>query len=237
MRRNLSVLTGAGAMNFGFHSRRERRGFQIDFGMIVSAGRVSTTQCCESYLALTSSISSFSGIQMNYNPSIAEKGLAGENALNHWLQQQGLPYVSICQNPENFSTLFPENVKRPDFLLLIPALGTIAIDAKNYTLSRGFFTLEYQAELLRSVAFERLFRIPVWYAYMDDSNGGQCWYWISALRAVEVGDVRFNSNRGVQFLAIPVGEFARVCVANDLAQLYHQNLRCVANVYGLPPNF
>ena len=174
---------------------------------------------------------------MNYNPSIAERGLAGENALNLWFQQQGLPYVSICQNPATFSTLFPENVKRPDFLLLIPALGTIAIDAKNYTLSRGVFTLEYEAELRRSVAFERLFRIPVWYAYMDHSNGGQCWYWISALRAVEVGEVRFNSARGVQFLAIPVEEFARVCVANDLAQLYHQNLLSVANVYGLPPNF
>ena len=174
---------------------------------------------------------------MNYYQNIAEQGLDGERTLNVWLQQQRLPYASICQNPETFSTLFPENVKRPDFLLLIPALGTIAIDAKNYSLSGGVFTLEYEAELRRSVTFERLFRIPVWYAYMDHNTDGQCWHWISALRAVEVGEIRTNTARGVQFLAIPIGEFANISNASDLSQLYHQNFRSVANIYNLPPSF
>lgn len=173
---------------------------------------------------------------MSQNQQIVAQGVHGEAALNSWFQSYGLPYVSICQYPSTFATLFPQDVKRPDFLLLIAALGTIAVDAKNYTLSGGVYTLKLEAELRRSVAFERLFRMPLWYAYMDHNNNGQGWYWISALKAVEVGAVRLNSHTNEQFLAIPVSEFAYVKTPQDLAKLYSQHLPSATNISALPLN-
>lgn len=163
-----------------------------------------------------------------------QQGSIGEKALNDWFQGQQLPYVSICQNPDTFSTLFPGYVKRPDFLLLMPSLGTLAIDAKNYKLSGNVFTLELEEELLKSVAFERLFRFPVWYAYMDPNANGQVWYFISALKAVEVGKVRKNGSTGADFLAIHITDFERVCVASDLAKLYNHRLVSIENIARLP---
>jgi len=171
---------------------------------------------------------------MPHNPQLVTQGAHGEAALNRWLQSCRLPYVAVCQNPDTFSTLFPQEVKRPDFLLLIPSLGTIAVDAKNYTLSGGVYTLNLEAELRRSIAFERLFRMPLWYAYMDHKSDGQGWYWISALKAVEVGAVRVNSQKNEEFLAIPVSEFAYIENRDDLAKLYHQHLPSAANISKLP---
>ncbi len=162
--------------------------------------------------------------------SISDKGKAGEEAFNQWPRGYNLSYVSVCQSKESFSTLFPFHVKRPDFLLLFEALGMIAIDIKNYQSSGGVFTLKYEEELRRSIAFERLFRIPVWYVFCDPDGFGMSWYWISALKAVEVGDKRTNENTRQEFLAIKKTEFAHICTADDLALLYTQRLPSVTKL-------
>ena len=173
-------------------------------------------------------------ITMSPTDHIIAQGAHGESALNAWLQKWQLSYVAICQSPGTFSTLFPQHVKRPDFLLLIPSLGTIAVDAKNYTLSGGVYTLTLETELRRSVAFERLFRMPLWYAYMDHEADGERWFWISALQAVEVGTVRKNSHSGDAFLSIPLSEFVQVETSADLAKLYSQHLPGAAHIAALP---
>lgn len=86
--------------------------------------------------------------------------------------------------------------------------------------SGDVFTLEYEAELRQSITFERLFRIPVWYAYCDEKYFGQKWYWISALKAFEVGDLRENSNTKKSFLAIRKEHFEHIGCADDFAKLY-----------------
>lgn len=121
--------------------------------------------------------------------ALVDRGQIGEEAFNRWLSRSGMSYVSLCQAPERFAPLFSENVKRPDFLVLFESVGLLAVDVKNYSSSRGFFTLELEAELRRSLAFERLFRLPLWYAYYEKVDAAESWYWISALKAVEVGEV------------------------------------------------
>ena len=115
------------------------------------------------------------------------KGEQGERALNEWFHPQGLSYVHVDQRKETFAPLFRDCVKRPDFLVLLESIGLIAVDAKNYTLSRGEYTLRLEEEVRSVLAFERLFRIPMWYAYLSQENN-QTWYWISALRSMEVGE-------------------------------------------------
>lgn len=165
---------------------------------------------------------------------IAAKGDAGESALNAWFAEKKLSCVAICQSKETFSSLFSPHVKRPDFLVLLESLGLIAVDAKNYKLSAGVFTLELESELRRSVAFERLFRISVWYAYFDESAPGKSWYWISALKAIEVGEVRHNKSRAVDFLAIKRQHFEHLTEASDLAKLYTHRLPSTSSIANLP---
>ncbi|WP_323914245.1 hypothetical protein [Aeromonas veronii] len=153
-----------------------------------------------------------------------QKGDSGETMLNDWFLTRNLPYVAVCQSPSTFSNLFSAHIKRPDFLLLMNSLGLIAVDAKNYTLSGGVYTLELEEELRRSVSFERLLRIPVWYAYCDHSSSGQSWFWISALKALEVGEVRKNKAKNTEFLAIKLEHFEHISNVSDLAKLYTHTL-------------
>lgn len=155
---------------------------------------------------------------------IEEKGKLGEQALNEWLKTNGLSYMYISQSQDTFAPLFQNNVKRPDFFILLDSIGLIAVDVKNYNLSKGVYTLKLEEELRRVLTFERLFRIPVWYAYFAQDDGKTIWYWISALKAVEVGKVRTNKDTKEDFIAINLEHFERVESNADLGKLYTHRL-------------
>ena len=160
------------------------------------------------------------------------QGQIGEDALNTWLSESGLSYVAICQSTETFARLFAANVKRPDFLVLFESVGLLAVDVKNYTFSGGGYTLNLEAELRRSLTFERLFRLPLWYAYYDHSAGVSSWYWISALKAIEVGEVRTRHEDGLEFLAISRDHFEHIVTPDDLSKLYTHRLPSTERIAG-----
>ncbi|MBL4748405.1 MAG: hypothetical protein JKY17_06465 [Magnetovibrio sp.] len=178
-------------------------------------------------------------LKKHKNAEKKKKGDEGEAALNTWLKDQNLSYVAICQATETFSPLFKDDVKRPDFLLLFESIGLIAVDAKNYNYSGGVYTLNLKKELNRSIAFERLIRIPLWYAYYDknEKDGQDSWYWISALKAAEVGEHRVSKDKDtgedVPFLAIKRNEFEHIVDASDLAKLYTHRLPGVSKIANL----
>ena len=130
-----------------------------------------------------------------------------------------------------FARIFHGIVKRPDFLVLLESIGLIAVDAKNHALNRGVFTLPRESELRRVLTFERLFRIPVWYAYLHEEEGATVWYWISALKAIEVGEVRRNSKTGEDFVAIKLEHFERIEKNEDLGKLYTHRLPSLNGVH------
>ena len=148
-------------------------------------------------------------------------GRDGEEALSQWFSDNQLGYVAICQNKEAFAKLFTGVVKRPDFLLLFDSLGLIAIDAKNLTLytPHGIesYVLPLDNELKKAIAFERIFRIPVWYAIKGQN---EIWYWISALKAFDVGD-RQSNDKG-NFIYIKLTDFVAIRTGDDLSKLYNQ---------------
>lgn len=167
-----------------------------------------------------------------------QKGLAGEEALNRWFNAVGISYLYINQSPETFSKLFGTNLKRPDFLVLLESIGLIAVDAKNYQIhynekSKNLeYSLPYEAELKRVMTFERLFRIPVWYAYMGKESGthGQVWHWISALKALEVGKIKKNKTTQEDFLVIELSHFEQIEKNEDLGKLYTHRLPSLKNL-------
>lgn len=156
--------------------------------------------------------------------AITQKGLDGEQALNKWLNDNGLSYLYIDQKSDTFSRLFSKSLKRPDFLILLESIGLIAVDAKNYQLSGGVYTLNMENEFQKALTFERIFRIPLWYAYLGYEDDQEVWYWISALKAIEVGEVRTNRKKGENFLAIKLEHFEAISCNNDLGKLYTHRL-------------
>jgi len=159
--------------------------------------------------------------------------------LSAWFSNNGLAYVAVSQNKETFAKMFRDDVKRPDFLLLFDSLGMIAVDAKNITPYKPkeivYYSLPLEEELKRAISFERIFRIPVWYALMDNTGGERCWYWISSLKAVEVGYVETN-DKNVQFLKIKRDEFVKITTGSDLAHLYLQRVPSAKKISNLPLN-
>jgi hypothetical protein len=170
---------------------------------------------------------------MNQTDAIA-KGQEGEQKLRDWLNAERLAHVSICQNTGSFAALFADDVKRPDFLLLLESIGLIAIDVKNQKQSNEGYTLTLDAELRKAVAFERLFKMALWYAYPATEKGKTVWYWISALKAIEVGrSVKRREDR-VEFLDIALEHFERLVSKADLGKLYTHRLPGAKKLSKLP---
>ena len=104
---------------------------------------------------------------------------------------------------------------------MIDSIGLIAVDVKNNTLSGNVFTLGYESELKKTLTFERLFRLPVWYVYAEKGVYSK-WHWISALKAIEVGALRRNSSTNEEFIAIKLKNFIEVETNDDLGKLWTQ---------------
>lgn len=173
-----------------------------------------------------------------YNNEIEQQGREGEKALNNWFKKYNLPYVYLNQDKTTFASLFSGSIKRPDFLLLFDSLGLIAVDVKH--LSRKefqgnyFFNLTYEGEVQKAIAFERIFRIPVWYAIKENNSNNEEWFWISCLKAFEVGAIRNNREKGFgSFVAINVNEFKKIEVGEDLAKLYLERMPCYKRISNL----
>ncbi|KQR13825.1 MULTISPECIES: hypothetical protein [Xanthomonas] len=169
--------------------------------------------------------------------NLAGLGKQGEDAMNSWLQLHGFSYVAICQAPDTFAPLFGTAVKRPDFLMLLESIGLIAIDVKNYVqfkhANQAYYSLPYESELKRAVAFERLFRIPVWYAYFNRQDAGQSFHWISALKALEVGEIKPARDDNPEFLSIGLEHFEHLHSGDDIARLYAHRLPSVVKLSAL----
>lgn len=160
--------------------------------------------------------------------STAQKGLLGETEMKTWLDTQNLGYLYISQSQKDYPSLFKGRlkdgkIKRPDFLVLFESIGMIAVDVKYRTEIKmdesGEFHLtpEQKSEVQKVISFERLFRMPVWYAYHVKDH--ECWYWISALKVIECGTI---SDKG--FYQIAMKHFEEVRVNADLAKLYTHRL-------------
>lgn len=157
-----------------------------------------------------------------------KKGKDGENAFQQWLKENEFPYLFVDQSKETFPPLFRQNLKRPDFLVLLESIGMIAVDVKNHDPQPdGAFTINAE-ELAKALAFERVFRIPVWYAYRESILLDDVWYWISALKCLEVA--KECSGRGGKYLKIARDDFEKVCTGSDIGKLFMQRLRSLGNI-------
>ena len=162
---------------------------------------------------------------MSEKEKTIKDGKDGEEAFAKWLDEEGLGYVWITQTPDTFAARFNGTVKRPDFLVVLESIGVLAIDVKHCTSSNNEFTLEIDRDLKRILKFERISRIPIWYAFHEKNKVG-CWHWISALKIQEEEyDERTNKSTNKDFLVIKKTEFIEISSNDDLGQLYTQRVK------------
>ncbi|HAW52812.1 MAG TPA: hypothetical protein DCX54_10880 [Flavobacteriales bacterium] len=157
-------------------------------------------------------------------PLSIEKGSVGEERLTTWFQRNRLGFIPVSQSPLTFPSIFTGRIKRPDFLVILESMGMLAVDAKNYACSNECFTLNLE-ELRRALAFEWYTRLPFWFAYLQEEEQGEVWYWISAMRALNSGEVRVNGRTGDQFGVIPKRLFVQIEKIGDLGHLINQTQR------------
>ena len=103
-----------------------------------------------------------------------EQGEGGERALQDWLDRSHLAYLFLDQTPLTIPATHRADIKRPDFLVAIDGLGTIAVDAKAKAFIDGCFLLD-TSERRRLDGFETHFGIPVWYACFPPAAPRHCY--------------------------------------------------------------
>lgn len=161
----------------------------------------------------------------NISEDIAQQGQRGENAFREWLQKSNAPYLYVEQSYENYSTLFKNKIKRPDFLLLVFGMGLLAVDVKHFKRSRsGGFTIDVEKDLKFTMEFEQAFKLYLWYAIKDvNSNDGK-WYFISAYDAIQHGDLKKNKAKGSRFVHIDRKHFTELSNAERIDKLFRRRL-------------
>lgn len=83
-----------------------------------------------------------------------EQGEGGERALQDWLDRSRLAYLFLDQTPLTIPATLRADLKRPDFLVAVEGLGTVAVDAKAKSFIDGCFVLDI-SERRRLDGFEK----------------------------------------------------------------------------------
>ncbi|MFW2605919.1 hypothetical protein [Aliarcobacter butzleri] len=156
-----------------------------------------------------------------WNNKIVQICKNAEQDFLNWLDENKFSYLYINQDIESFSKLFTNQVKSPNFLLLIDSIGLVAVNIMNYTTFKDkHFSLNYESEFKNTLTFEKLFKLPVWYVYKNNDQ----WLWISALKAIEVGEIKTNSETKEQFLSLNIDDFTIVKSNSDICKLWEQKV-------------
>jgi hypothetical protein len=101
------------------------------------------------------------------------RGLAAENRFRAWLDRCTLPHIFVEQSPFTIPQSLKGDIKRPDFLVGIPAIGTIAVDVKAKSVYDDAIIIDaYEHRTLMN--FETFFSMSVWFACFPPDEPHTC---------------------------------------------------------------
>lgn len=103
------------------------------------------------------------------------RGEAAEAAFAAWLDRSCLPFVYATQTRESVPRHFRGQLKRPDYLVAVPMVGTLCFDVKAKTRYRGGFIFD-RAEVTKLAAFDELFNLTTLFACLDPEGGPGSWW-------------------------------------------------------------
>lgn len=101
------------------------------------------------------------------------QGQAAEDRFRAWLDRCVLPHIYVEQSPLTIPLGLKGEIKRPDFLVGIPAIGTIAVDVKAKSVYQDSVIIDaYEHRTLMN--FETFFSMSVWFACFPPHEPHTC---------------------------------------------------------------
>lgn len=101
------------------------------------------------------------------------QGQAAEDRFRGWLDRCCLPHIYVEQSPFTIPEPLRGEIKRPDFLVGVPTIGTIAVDVKAKRIYRDTLIIDvYEHRTLLN--FETYFNTSVWFACFPPDDVHTC---------------------------------------------------------------
>jgi hypothetical protein len=102
-----------------------------------------------------------------------QKGQAAEDRFRAWLDRCCLPHIYVEQSPMTIAQPLRGEIKRPDFLVGVPTIGTTAVDVKAKRVYADTLLIDtYEHRTLMN--FETFFNISVWFACFPPDEPHTC---------------------------------------------------------------
>lgn len=145
-----------------------------------------------------------------------EKSKEVESKFQKWLDKNNIPYWYIQQDIFTFSPALKKYMtKRPDFMILIPHVGFILVDAEYKSPAEKYpaFYID-AAETEQYCNLQNYFNLQVWYALSNERDHYKTWYWIPALQVLEIAEKEKRIFEGPKergkYCSIPMDKFIQV---------------------------
>lgn len=127
------------------------------------------------------------------------QGQAAEDRFRSWLDRCCLPHIYVEQSPFTIPEPLRGEIKRPDFLVGIPSIGTIAVDVKAKRVYRDALIIDaYEHRTL--LAFETFFNISVWFACFPPDEPHTCHLFLNR----SLAGLERTSLKGESVIAVPL---------------------------------
>ncbi len=101
------------------------------------------------------------------------QGAAAETRFRAWLDRCVLPHIYVEQSPLTVPKALKGEIKRPDFLVGIPSIGTLAFDVKAKSIYDNHILID-ASEHATLLNFENFFSITVWYICFPPTEPHAC---------------------------------------------------------------
>lgn len=128
-----------------------------------------------------------------------QQGQAAEDRFRAWLDRCHLPHIFVEQSPMTIPQHLRGEIKRPDFLVGIPTIGTLAVDVKAKRIYRDAILIDaYEHRTL--LAFETFFNISVWFACFPPDEPHTCHLFLNRTLAA----IPMTTVKGEPVIAVPL---------------------------------
>ena len=129
----------------------------------------------------------------------AERGRKAEREFQQWLDRSGVPYLYATQDIESVPAYYQGRIKRPDYLVGLPYMATVAFDVKSKSTYGGAYLFDVP-EIRRLAHFADLFQISTFFACLDP-EGGPSSRW---LRVAELMELDPEKRARKEVIAAPI---------------------------------
>lgn len=128
-----------------------------------------------------------------------EQGNVAEQTFRAWLDRCVLPHLYVEQSPLTVPKGLKGEIKRPDFLVGIPTIGTLAFDVKAKSVYDNQIIIDaYEHRTFQN--FETFFNMTVWYVCFPPGEPHTCHLFLNR----ELAGLAVSQRRGQASIAVPL---------------------------------